>query len=69
MPKPVALQLIGHNGTILNGRDGSRALRQEGPTTEAVVFLDTGYVPGQKKLPNMSNGESVKALVDTGRRS
>ena len=41
-------------------------MQQEGPTSEAVVFLDTAYTTGQLARPAMSNGKTVEALVDTG---
>ena len=41
-------------------------MQREVPTTEAIVFLDTAYRPGQQKSPDMSNGKTVEALVDTG---
>ena len=66
MSKPVCLQFKDHNGTTLNGAAGCRALQREGPTTEARVFLDLGYVLNQKTPPDMSNCRVVEALVDTG---
>ena len=56
----------GQAGSPLNGLEGSQALQQEGPPSEAVVFLDTAYTPGQQARPDMSNGKTVEALVDTG---
>ena len=56
----------GQAGSPLNGQEGSQALQQEGPPSEVVVFLDTAYTPGQQARPDMSNGKTVEALVDTG---